>query len=58
MSAITGIFNRHDNSVDNNLIKKMNNKLSHRGPDGSKILCEKSSSSRPSNAIHYTRIPS
>lgn len=39
MSAITGIFNRDGNNVDPELIKKMNNRLSHRGPDGSAIYC-------------------
>ena len=40
MSAITGIFYRDGRSVDPELIKKMNNKLSHRGPDGSSTWCE------------------
>lgn len=40
MSAITGIFRRNGRNVDPTEIKKMNDKLSHRGPDGSKILCE------------------
>lgn len=40
MSAITGIFNRDGNNVDPELIKKMNNRLSHRGPDGSAVYCE------------------
>jgi len=37
MSAITGIFYRNGQTVKPELIKKMNNKLSHRGPDGSEI---------------------
>lgn len=40
MSAITGIFYRDGRKVDHELIKKMNNKLSHRGPDGSDVSCE------------------
>ncbi|MCK9150761.1 lasso peptide isopeptide bond-forming cyclase [Methanobacterium alcaliphilum] len=40
MSAITGIFYRDGRKVDPDLIKKMNDKLSHRGPDGSDIWCE------------------
>lgn len=40
MSAITGIFYRNGRSVDPELIRKMNNKLSHRGPDGSSTWCE------------------
>ena len=40
MSSITGIFVRNDTHVESNDIIKMNNKLSHRGPDGSKIWCE------------------
>lgn len=40
MSAITGIFYRDGRNVDLKLIKKMNNKLSHRGPDGSAVWCE------------------
>lgn len=40
MSAITGIFYRDGRKVGPELIKKMNNKLSHRGPDGSAIYCE------------------
>lgn len=40
MSAITGIFYRDGREVDYELIKKMNEKLSHRGPDGSAIWCE------------------
>ncbi len=37
MSAITGIFLRNGISADPMKIKKMNNSLSHRGPDGSNI---------------------
>lgn len=40
MSAITGIFYRDGRKVDPELIKKMNNGLSHRGPDGSAVWCE------------------
>ena len=40
MSAITGIFYRNHRHVDPKLIKKMNDKLSHRGPDGSKLWYE------------------
>ncbi len=40
MSAITGIFYRNDRIVDSKSIKNMNDNLSHRGPDGSKIWCE------------------
>ncbi|MDP3566396.1 lasso peptide isopeptide bond-forming cyclase [Sediminibacterium sp.] len=40
MSAITGIFMRNGKDVDPELMKKMNKKLSHRGPDGSDIWCE------------------
>ncbi|MEL7669268.1 lasso peptide isopeptide bond-forming cyclase [Methanobacterium sp.] len=40
MSAITGIFYRDGRKVDPELIKKMNNRLSHRGPDGSAVWCE------------------
>lgn len=39
MSAITGIFMRNGKEVDPQLMKKMNDKLSHRGPDGSAIWC-------------------
>lgn len=42
MSAITGIFYRDGRKVDPELIKKMNDKLSHRGPDGSAVWCEDS----------------
>ncbi len=34
MSGITGIFYRDHQTVNSDLIKKINNKLSHRGPDG------------------------
>ena len=37
MSAITGIFYRDGRTVKPELIKKMNNRLSHRGPDGSSV---------------------
>ena len=37
MSAITGIFCRDGRKVKPELIKKVNNSLSHRGPDGSAI---------------------
>jgi asparagine synthase (glutamine-hydrolysing) len=40
MSAITCIFFRDDRSVDSELIIKMNNQLSHRGPDGNDIWVE------------------
>lgn len=40
MSAITGIFYRDGRKVDPELIKKMNDRLSHRGPDGSATWCE------------------
>jgi asparagine synthase (glutamine-hydrolysing) len=40
MSAITGIFMRNGKDVDPELMKKMNEKLSHRGPDGSAIWCD------------------
>ena len=40
MSAITGIFMRNGKNVDPEIMKKMNDKLSHRGPDGSDIWCE------------------
>jgi asparagine synthase (glutamine-hydrolysing) len=39
MSAITGIFNRNGLEVKPELMKKMNNRLSHRGLDGSGIYC-------------------
>lgn len=42
MSAITGIFYRDGRKVDPELIKKMNNRLSHRGPDGAAVWCEES----------------
>ncbi len=37
MSAMTGIFYRDGRKVDPELIKKMNDRLSHRGPDGSAV---------------------
>ena len=37
MSAITGIFCRDGRKVKPELIKKVNDSLSHRGPDGSAI---------------------
>ncbi|MFA0834609.1 MAG: lasso peptide isopeptide bond-forming cyclase [Methanobacterium formicicum] len=40
MSAITGIFYRDGRLVDTNQIKKMNDVLSHRGPDGADVWCE------------------
>lgn len=40
MSAITGIFYRDGRKVEPELIKKMNDKISHRGPDGSAVWCE------------------
>ena len=40
MSAITGIFYRDGRKVGPELIKKMNDRLSHRGPDGSAVWCE------------------
>jgi asparagine synthase (glutamine-hydrolysing) len=40
MSAITGIFYRDSRSVDYDQIKKMNDSLSHRGTDGSKVYYE------------------
>ena len=40
MTAITGIFHRDERSVDYVQINKMNNTLSHRGPDGSKVYCQ------------------
>lgn len=42
MSAITGIFYRDGRLVDTNQIKKMNDVLSHRGPDGADFLCGES----------------
>ena len=42
MTAITGIFHRDSRSVDYDQIKKMNDQLSHRGTDGSKVYCERS----------------
>lgn len=40
MSGITGIFRRDGKDVDPSDIKKMNDKIAHRGPDGSKVWCE------------------
>lgn len=40
MSAIIGIFYRDGRKIDPEIIKKMNDKLSHRGPDGSAVWCE------------------
>jgi asparagine synthase (glutamine-hydrolysing) len=40
MSAITGIFYRDGRTVKPEIIKKMKDKLSHRGPDGSAIWCD------------------
>jgi asparagine synthase (glutamine-hydrolysing) len=40
MSAITGIFYRDGRTVPEEQINKMNNRLSHRGPDGSAFWCE------------------
>lgn len=40
MSAITGIFNRNRKTVHCKQMQKMNNQLSHQGPDGSAIACE------------------
>lgn len=37
MSAISGIYYREGKNIDSNLIKNMNNALSHRGPDGSDV---------------------
>lgn len=37
MSAITGIFYRDGREVSHNRIKKMNDSLSHRGKDGSRV---------------------
>jgi asparagine synthase (glutamine-hydrolysing) len=37
MSAITGIFYRNGRKVKPRIIKKMNDKLSHRGPNGSSV---------------------
>ncbi|WP_414468883.1 lasso peptide isopeptide bond-forming cyclase [Methanobacterium sp. ACI-7] len=42
MSAITGIFYRNGRDVDSNLMEKMNNCLSHRGPDGSNVWIKES----------------
>lgn len=40
MSAITGILFRDGQNVKPNLIKRMNDQLSHRGPDGSAVWCK------------------
>ncbi|MDO5836059.1 MAG: lasso peptide isopeptide bond-forming cyclase [Methanobacterium sp.] len=40
MSGITGIFRRDGRDVDPADIKKMNDKIAHRGPDGSRVWCE------------------
>ena len=40
MSAITGIFYRDGRKVDPDQMKKMNDRLSHRGKDGSAIWCQ------------------
>lgn len=40
MSGITGIFRRDGKDVDPADIKKMNDNISHRGPDGSRVWCE------------------
>ncbi len=40
MSGITGIFRRDGQDVDPADIKKMNDKIAHRGPDGSRVWCE------------------
>ncbi|MEN4018843.1 MAG: hypothetical protein PQ975_00315 [Methanobacterium sp.] len=37
MSAITGIFYRKERKVYPELIKRMNDRLSYRGPDGSTV---------------------
>ncbi len=40
MSAITGIFYRDGQHLNPEIIEKMNNTLSHRGPDRSNIWCK------------------
>ena len=40
MSAITGIFLRNGEQVDYKSIQKMNDRLSHRGPDGSGVFVD------------------
>lgn len=40
MSGITGIFRRDGRDVHPDEIKGMNDKIAHRGPDGSQIWCE------------------
>ena len=37
MSAITGIFYRNGDDINPKLAKKLNEKLSHRGPDDSAV---------------------
>ncbi len=39
MSSISGIFYRNGRKTERELIKKMNDRLSHRGPDGSSVYC-------------------
>ena len=51
MSAITGIFYREWTNVNPELIKKINNSLSHRGPDGSSIWYKGPYCIRSSNAM-------
>ncbi len=52
MSAITGIFYRDGRIVKPELIKKMNNILSHRGPDCSAVWSDGVNCIRSSNAIY------
>jgi asparagine synthase (glutamine-hydrolysing) len=40
MSAIAGVYLLDGSSVDQIDLKRMNNSLSHRGPDGSGLWCE------------------
>nr|WP_319374713.1 lasso peptide isopeptide bond-forming cyclase [uncultured Methanobacterium sp.] len=40
MSGITGIFRRDGKDADPADIKKMNDKIAHRGPDDSRVWCE------------------
>jgi asparagine synthase (glutamine-hydrolysing) len=40
MSGITGIFYRDGRNVKPELIEEMNDKLAHRGPDGSSFWCD------------------
>ena len=42
MSSITGIFYKNGHYVDLKLIKEMNKRLSHRGPDGSNVWVDRS----------------